>query len=219
MDQSCTAVHHHHYHRTPTWNWRRKEKLKPFLVPTHTELERLHQPGFPTPFLEQNSSCPATLCWTICLTTAPAVPETFYCSVTWQQISVYQPLCTTSTQELYPALWVSGQAGWLHREVLLSPPAQTEWHKPSNFKNPGQIKQLCRRLAEPYGNINSSPGVRHTQKERGRDSLDELWVTNSKTELRQLKQFQQVWTKRYLQTECVCKAHLQPKGLTALYRV
>lgn len=35
-----------------------KREIKSFLLPTHTQLERLHQLGFPTPSLQQSSSCP-----------------------------------------------------------------------------------------------------------------------------------------------------------------
>lgn len=102
-DQSCTAVHHHHCHRTPTWNWRGKEKLKPFLLPTHAELERLQQLSFLHGVFLSGAEFLLS-CYTL-LSNLPhnstcTLPETFYWSVAWQQISVYQSLCTRITQEL-----------------------------------------------------------------------------------------------------------------------
>lgn len=76
MDQSCTVVHHHHYHRTPTWNCRKKEKLKPFLLPTHTELETtLAWVSYTPSGAKLLLSC---YYWAICFTTAPARCQTHF---------------------------------------------------------------------------------------------------------------------------------------------
>lgn len=167
MDQSCTVVHHHHCHRTPTWNWRRKEKLKTVLLPTHTELQRLHQLGFPTPFLEQNSSCPATLCWAICLTAAPAHCQKHSTDQYLGSRSVYQSLCTRITGVVTCSLGVRAS-----RMIAEGSSAVTAlWHKPLNFKNKGQIDHLCRSLAQCYRNLNSSPEVLGTHKKKGEGNL------------------------------------------------
>lgn len=132
MDQSCTVVHHHHYHRTPTWNWRRKEKLKPFLVPTHRTRETT--PAWVSYTLPRaNPSCPATLCWAVCLTTAPAGCQKPFTAQWPGSRSVNQPLCTRVTQELQPALGVSGQAGLCfhhqHRLNGTNPQTLKTWEK------------------------------------------------------------------------------------------
>lgn len=133
MDQSCTVVHHHHYHRTPTWNWRRKEKLKPFLVPTHRTRETTPAwVSYTLPRAEPLLSC-YTLLSNLPHSSTCRLPEAFYCSVTWQQISVNQPLCTRVTQELQPALGVSGQAGLCfhhqHRLNGTNPQTLKTWEK------------------------------------------------------------------------------------------